>query len=1456
MCFKYDILTYRFTRGEFMKKKILLSLFVFVALLMCVGTKVNSVVMADTDGTLILQSDDYRLNSDYLDFYAVDSAYFSYSNNGGARDNKVLANAFDRNTGTYFESKSENVNGFVNSIEVEFSSTVNLDRVIYGSEGGATRGYPTTFAIYYKTSSDWVLIKEFVTTETTDFTLFTFGQTIKTSKIRLDFKVVSTHHRYTATAREIYFLQPENECYEDYANFFTDYSETTLNSKFSTIESIENFENKLHENINFTGENRKIERAKSVVYGKVYFDSKNEFSTSSTADNVIERYGDTASYARNTLQLTSFGTNRQVTGLLAYAGDIVTVYVTANSGDPLPKIRFSQAMGHWRSWLSNEYQLVLGKNTFTVPNFYYSEYTIDVPLGGAIYLVNPYTEAQQSSNVKVYIEGGESYPIFKAGMDEKEYVANLKIYANKCKADSAIVDMTEIVSDHAFVTVNATRASEIFASYSPNTSINSWNSYMDKLLIFAGIPQESSDPLFDEKNLHIRHNLRIAQPWAGAFMYAGGEHVGILQGSQNALIYGSGFGWGVTHELGHALDNSNRTIGETSNNMWSKYNEAMIENVGTRGFFDDTTKVLSGDLKYNKYDDKSYFNSNRYNYLVWWYIETWQEGYWGKLENCYRGLNATLNNFYLDYPDVKNKVNNMTETERQVFYSSIITGVDLTYYFDRWGYTIRNSDDDPVFQKDTVTGAYKDVMEIAINNGYVDDDFQPKLWYQNNSAHKENCESSVYNGSEDVSISSVTKTSSGYNIFIKNNEPNGHLGYEIMEGSEESGYKVIGFSYSKAFVDTNVYSEGYTPSYKVVALDKAFGTSNVSHVATVVAETEVVCKVGEIGYTSLLSAVEDANDGDTIYLLKSFKSSMININKNLIIVVDESVTEDIVITKIQSGNLFAVGENGSLTLKGKEGAYIVLDGNGFSQNGALLYSLGQVTVEYVKMQNNYNTGNGGAIHISVNNRNKTSTFNNVVISNNTANEGSAYYADVPATTTNMTNVYVNGNTALKSGVIKNKGTLNMNSCEITNNVSVNGVIVNYDGGILRLSDCSISSNSAKVGAGLYLDGYTEATNTTISNNIASELAGGMYYVTSVSSRKVSLTGVAFESNKANGKLDDMCISGISVTLNNVTTSNLSKITLNGGTLNVNSDCNLASSFVIKNGTNLCLVGGLFEGIENSNFDVTDYAEQMVLMVASGYNFAEADLDKINSTSGLIFAVSQNSIIVSHARVTITLIVGEDTQTLVLNYGQEIPLDISIGETKYIEKFVIDGGNEIASDEIIYVTSNMTIEAVIKDKFKVTFVYANSSHEEYYIPYSIVTLPSELHDNITIKAWHNGNEYFTAGQDFVVVKNVRLEAKYETLFKLVIKTKDGKILFEKYCEYGEIIDIKSLNLGEYAYSKDGKMVADEIKITADTTILATAKGFDFKIVVVAVLLVLVLVISATGVAVVVKKKAKK
>ncbi len=72
-----------------------------------------------------------------------------------------------------------------------------------------------------------------------------------------------------------------------------------------------------------------------------------------------------------------------------------------------------------------------------------------------------------------------------------------------------------------------------------------------------------------------RQNIRYMRMFAGAFMYAAGNHIGIGYGSASGLVCGrptsggsaSLFGWGIAHEIGHNMDKLGKA--EITNNIYS-----------------------------------------------------------------------------------------------------------------------------------------------------------------------------------------------------------------------------------------------------------------------------------------------------------------------------------------------------------------------------------------------------------------------------------------------------------------------------------------------------------------------------------------------------------------------------------------------------------------------------------------------------------------------------------------------------------------------------------------------------------------------------------------------------------------------------------------------------------------------------------------------------------------------
>ncbi len=76
-----------------------------------------------------------------------------------------------------------------------------------------------------------------------------------------------------------------------------------------------------------------------------------------------------------------------------------------------------------------------------------------------------------------------------------------------------------------------------------------------------------------------RQNIRYMRMFAGAFMYAAGNHIGVEYGSTSALVQGKStsatgkgnanglFGWGNAHEIGHNMDKLGKA--EITNNIYS-----------------------------------------------------------------------------------------------------------------------------------------------------------------------------------------------------------------------------------------------------------------------------------------------------------------------------------------------------------------------------------------------------------------------------------------------------------------------------------------------------------------------------------------------------------------------------------------------------------------------------------------------------------------------------------------------------------------------------------------------------------------------------------------------------------------------------------------------------------------------------------------------------------------------
>ena len=92
-------------------------------------------------------------------------------------------------------------------------------------------------------------------------------------------------------------------------------------------------------------------------------------------------------------------------------------------------------------------------------------------------------------------------------------------------------------------------------------------------------------------------NIRYQRMFAGAFMYAAGNHIGIEYGSAAGLTSctppetdangkwiggGQYFGWGIAHEIGHDINQGAYAVAEITNNYFAVLAQAKDNNDSVR----------------------------------------------------------------------------------------------------------------------------------------------------------------------------------------------------------------------------------------------------------------------------------------------------------------------------------------------------------------------------------------------------------------------------------------------------------------------------------------------------------------------------------------------------------------------------------------------------------------------------------------------------------------------------------------------------------------------------------------------------------------------------------------------------------------------------------------------------------------------------------------------------------
>ena len=781
-------------------------------------------------------------NEDYINTYKISHLIMTFQTNGDSLLYHDLSLAFDNHFNTYWESAKYQNSTFLNNIVVTFSKTVTIDRMIYQAPSFPKVkgfGYPSELKIYFKLrkpdgnlseeDSDFLLVDDIISERTENKVVFIFDQEIFCDQIKLEWAKIdlTVSNNINALASEIIFLSPENEYMNKLLNDIydiNDYSQLTINPQYNDINIIDEIEQNLMYYLDISDYvKNKIDRIKKIINGELKYEKRREFTTDQSANsNIINQHGYVGDYSRTNLKMARGGTDRQPTGIYGFANETIIFYVECNDDDPLPSIYFSQYMGLSGKWISSPIQLTKGKNFLKFEEFETQDIEIKIKSGGPIYIQNTYTPEMQSKNVRIYIEGGILFPLFRINDDEEEFkkILNdyIEIYNNNTDEYYNIV---ELFNDKIIITNNATLAHQFYniKNESVQKNMENWDRLVKKYLIFDGIQFEENQPYYDIRNQYICFHLRYCQPFKKGFAgYASNDHIGIfIPDTLNyVLISHINNDSVISHEIGHMIDLDLRDIPEVTNMVLEEYNVQSYYKGRTmyKVIYEYIAPDNIDNLKrrcFNRNDCKGFFlNVGQYTYAynVWWDIESFYPGYWGKLDNFYR-YNKSL-------------TTGMNKNEVLIFYTNLILGFDTGYYFERFGLAMDNKNP---FNSSETSLKYQREMEKMIKEGKIDTSIHKKMWYSDNFQY----DYSLMNGkgcyieNKEYNIQNVNITkdelTGKYNIFLPIIDCEGHLGFEISENDS-----VIGFTQDLEYKDIIEYPEDYNPKYKIIAYDRLLNT--------------------------------------------------------------------------------------------------------------------------------------------------------------------------------------------------------------------------------------------------------------------------------------------------------------------------------------------------------------------------------------------------------------------------------------------------------------------------------------------------------------------------------------------------------------------------------------------------------------------------------------------------------
>ena len=482
-----------------------------------------------------------------------------------------------------------------------------------------------------------------------------------------------------------------------------------------------------------------------------------------------------------------------------------------------------------------------GKNTN-------DQYVVRVSGGTVFPILNVYhvSEEERTKRIKTYVEELNAYVAqIQEKHEEIHRNSENESLSYPYNSKTCILNMTDIVMDKMMLSIPASQALAALGTENPEERMAIGIQSMDEMLtlfyqhkgLSDSFEEGTSAEIIAKNHVPNRYlNIRYMKMFAGAFMYAAGNHIGIEWGSTPGVvgvspavydengkwISGQYFGWGIAHEIGHDINEGAYSHAEVTNNYFSVLAQARDTSDSVRFKYSEVFKKVTSNAT-------GYANNVFTQLGMYWQLHlAYDRGYNFKTYNTYQEIFDNIFfarvDSYARNPESAPAPNSIALTltgdrdQKLMRLASAAAERDLTEFFIRWGMIPNEETLSYVGQFEKETRAIY----------YVDDD--ARVYEIEHGTGDTINGKSVVTAQAEAQDSDVTIT-----IDCNANEEV-IQGYEVTRVFIEHGEErreIAGFTQENTFRDSVAFAANRVITYEITAIDKFMNRSEVCQTNTV-----------------------------------------------------------------------------------------------------------------------------------------------------------------------------------------------------------------------------------------------------------------------------------------------------------------------------------------------------------------------------------------------------------------------------------------------------------------------------------------------------------------------------------------------------------------------------------------------------------------------------------------------